>query len=202
MSRTSTKAKAARSWLREKIASNEQAYKDFLADKSDIREQILNDLLPYQRGPLPPEIGGIILPLLLSWAETTVAGHHFLRRLIAGLVRCGEPVPEAWREFHANVLDGTTVELPSPKGRKAVNERRDEVIGLLVSVLQIQFDLPRLANGYSRSGNSALEIVKDELSSVLPSLRSVQLDALEKAILRTARDRLSDPILGVMDRRT
>ncbi len=106
MSRTSTTAQAARSWLEEHLASHTPAFKDFLADKADIRQLFLADAFRYQSRPLPPAISGIVLLLLLSWAEITVAGHHFLRRLIAGLVRGGEPVPEAWRAFHANVLDG------------------------------------------------------------------------------------------------
>lgn len=202
MSATSTEGKAARIWLKGHLASHAQAFKGFIADKTDIRQLILADAFPYQSGPLPPNISGIVLPLMLSWAEATVAGHRFMRGLIAGLVRSGEPVPEAWREFHANVLDGTTLEPPSPKGRKAVNERRKEVISLLVTVLQIKFDLPRLSNPTNRTGDSALEIVKDELAIVCPELKVVEVDALEKTIMRRATDRIKDPIMSVMDHRT
>ena len=104
--------------------------------------------------------------------------------------------------FHANVLDGTTVEPRLPKGRKAVHERRNEIIALLVTVLQIKFGLPRLANPISRTGESALEIVKDKLVGLLPDLRAIEVDALEKAIMRRTKDHMTDPILGVMAHRT
>jgi hypothetical protein len=202
MSDPVTNAKAARAWLREHLEANAQAFKDFLSDETDIRQFILTAAFPYQAGPLPPEISGIVLPLLLSWAETTVAGHQFLRSLIAGLVRSGEPVPDALRGFHADVLDGTTREPPSAKGRKAVNERRDELIALMVTILQIRFNLPRLANPTNRNGESALEIVKVELVGVLPELNLIEVDALERAIMRRAKDYTTDPILSVMGRRT
>jgi len=189
-------------WLRRHLDANAQAYKDFLADEADIRQLILTDAFPYQAGPLPPKISGIVLPLLLSWAETTVAGHQFLRRLIAGLVRSDEPVPDDWRGFHADVLDGTTREPRSPRGRKAVHERRDDLISFMVTILQSRFDLPRLANPANRNGESALEIVKVELAGILPDLNLIEVEALEKAIMRRAKEYKTDPILSVMDRRT
>ena len=202
MSDPATNAQAARAWLRGHLDANAQAFKDFLADKADIRQLVLTATFPYQGGPLPPEISGIVLPLLLSWAKTSVAGHQFLRGLIAGLVRSGEPVPDVWRGFHADVLDGTTREPPSPKGRKAVHEQRDELISLLVTILQIRFDLPRLANTANRNGESALEIVKVELAGVLPDLNLLEVDALEKAITRRAKNYETDPILSVISQRT
>lgn len=202
MSDPVTNAQAARVWLRKHLDANAKAFKDFLADETDIRQLVLTAAFPYQAGPLPPGISGIVLPLLLSWAETTVAGHQFLRRLIAGLVRSGEPVPDVWRGFHADVLDGTTREPPSSKGRKAVHEQRDELISLMVTILQIRFDLPRLANPANRNGESALEIVKVELAGILPDLNLIEVDALEKAIMRRAKDYKTDPILNVMGRRT
>jgi hypothetical protein len=202
MSQKASSAQAARQWLQEHLASHELAFKDFLADAIDIRQLVLEYEFPYQPGPLPPVLSGIVLPLLLSWAETTVAGHYFLRRIIAGLVRSSEPVPEAWRKFHGDVLDGTTLEPPSPKGRKAVHEQRNELIALLVVVLQIQFGLPRLANPTRRTGDSALEIVKDELVGLLPDLRAIEVDALERAMMRRTKDHMTDPILGVIAHRT
>jgi hypothetical protein len=83
-----------------------------------------------------------------------------------------------------------------------VHERRNEIIALLVTVLQIKFGLPRLANPISRTGESALEIVKDKLVGLLPDLRAIEVDALEKAIMRRTKDHMTDPILGVMAHRT
>ena len=202
MNRSSTNAQAAQAWLRAHLDSHSEAFKEFLADGTDIRQLILADAFPYKSGSLPPEISGIVLLLLLQWAETTIAGHHFLRRIIAGLVRSGEPVPDDWRSFHANVLDGSTVTPPPTKGRIAVNERRDGLISVLVTVLQIRFDLPRLANPTSRNGETALEIVKAELETVFTDLQMVEIDALEKALQRQEQKATVDPILSVMNRRT
>ena len=202
MNSTSASAQAAREWLKKHLASKADAYKDFIANKADMQLLILSDAFPYNSGPLPPHISGIVLPLLLMWGETTIAGHHFLRRLIAGLVRSGEPVPEIWREFHAGVLAGSMVEPSPPKGRKPVTHQRDEIISLLVDILQIRFDLPRLTNATSRRGDTALEIVKNELARVLPELGNIEVDALERAIARRAAAREGDPILGIIDHRT
>lgn len=202
MNGSSTDAQAARSWLRRHLASHSEAFKEFLADDTEIRQLILEDAFPYESGPLPREISGVVLPLLLHWAETTIAGHHFLRRIIAGLVRSGEPVPDDWRSFHASVLDGSTVEPPRPKGRAAANARRNELISLLVTLLQIRFNLPRLANSTSRNGDTALEIVKGELETFFTDLQMVEIDALEKALKRQGERASEDPILSVIDRRT
>lgn len=202
MNRSSTNAQEARAWLRGLLVSHSEAFKEFREDGTDTRQLILADAFPYESGPLPREISGIVLPLLLQWAETTIGGHQFLRRIISGLVRSGEPVPDDWRSFHANVLDGSTVEPSPPKGRAAVNERRDELISFLVTLLQIRFNLPQLANPTSRNGETALEIVKAELETVFTDLQMVEIDALEKAMQRLEQKASVDPILSVMDRRT
>ncbi|MDV7201480.1 hypothetical protein RYZ18_09090 [Roseovarius sp. 10] len=202
MNSTSASAQAAREWLKKHLASKADAYKDFIANKADMQLLILSDAFPYKSGPLPPQISGIVLPILLRWGETTIAGHHFLRRLIAGLVHSGEPVPEIWRDFHAGVIAGSLVE-PSPsKGRKQVNQQRDEIISLLVDILQMRFDLPRLTNAANRTGESALEIVKDELTNVLPELGNIEVDALEQALIRRKAYHREDPILGTMNHLT
>lgn len=202
MNDKSASAQAAREWLRKHLASNADAYKDFTAKKTDIQLFILSDAYPYNSGPLPPRISGIVLLLLLQWGENTIAGHRFLRCLIAGLVRSGEAVPDIWRKFHAGVLDGSIIEPPPPRGRKSVNHQRDEIILLLVLVLQTGFALPRLTNYGSRRGDSALEIVKDELAHILPELGNIEVDALERAINRRAVARNRDPILATIDHRT
>jgi hypothetical protein len=193
--------KGARAWLKSQIAANRQALQDFLASKSDLRAEFLEDAFPYHSGPLPPSLGGIASPLLLQWAETDAAGLSYLRGVMAGLVRSGEPIPAVWRDLHAGILDGT-VSAPPVTGRTAVNDRRDELVMLLVSCLQIWFDLPQLANRCSRNGESAIEIVADELKELCPSLPMLTPDSIERAILRRANAKSSDPILGVIDQPT
>lgn len=202
MSDKSVPAKAAREWLHNHLALNTEAYKRFIESKEDIRLLILNDAFPYNTGPLPPQISGLVLPLLLRLGETTTAGHQFLRHLIAELVRSGEPVPDIWRKFHAGVLDGSKVEPLPPRGRKPSNHKRDEVILLLLDILQIRFGLPQLANPKKRPDESALEIIKDELKSVLPGLGNIEVDALRLAITRRRKLRERDPIIGLVDHRT
>jgi hypothetical protein len=193
--------KDARSWLKSYIAANRQALQDYLDSKSDLRAEFLRDAFPYHSGPLPPKLGGIASLLLLQWAETDAAGLSYLRLVMAELVRSGEPIPEVWRELHADILDGTA-SVPSLTGRTVVYDRRDELVLLLVSCLQIWFGLPRLANKFSRNGESAIEIVVDELKGLCTSLSMLTPDSAERAILRRARSKLTDPILGVLDQPT
>ena len=193
--------KGARAWLKSYIAVNRQALQVFLNSQSDLREEMLGDAFPYVSGPPPPKLGGIASPLLLQWAETDTAGLGYLRRVMAGLVRSGEPIPEVWRELHAGILDGTVL-APPVTGRTAVNDRRDELVDLLASYLQVEFGLSRLANRERRRGESAIEIVADELKELCPSLPMLTHDSIERAVLRRARAKSSDPILGVIDQPT
>lgn len=193
--------KGARAWLKSYITANQQALQVFLKSQSDLREEMLGDAFPYMSGPLPKKFGGIASPLLLQWAETDIAGFSYLRRVMAGLVRSGEPIPEVWRELHAGILDGT-VSAPPVTGRTAVRDRRDELVVLLVSYLQMEFGLSRLANRCSRHGESAIEIVADELKELCPSLPMLTPDSIERAVLRRANAKSSDPILGVIDQPT
>jgi hypothetical protein len=193
--------KGARAWLKSHIAANRQALQDYLDSKSDLRVEFLEDAFPYHSGPLPPSLGGIASPLLLQWAETDAAGLSYLRGVMAGLVRSGEPIPELWRDLHAGILDATVSALPVT-GRSAVYDRRDELVLLLMSCLQIRFGLPRLANRSSRNGDSAIEIVVDELKGLCTSLSMLTPDSIETAILRRTNAKLADPILGVIDRPT
>ena len=193
--------KGARAWLKSDITVNREALQVFLTSQSDLREEMLGNAFPYVSGPLPPELGGIVSLLLLQWAERETAGLSYLRRVMAGLVRSGEPIPEVWRELHAGILDGT-VSAPPVTGRTAVNDRRDELVDLLVSYLQMEFGLSLLANECSRHGKSAIEIVADELKELCPSLPMLTPDSIERAILRRANAKSSDPILGVIDQPT
>lgn len=193
--------KDARTWLKNYIAANQQALEDFLDSKSDLRKEVLEGAFPYHSGPLPPELSGIVSLLLLQWAETETAGLSYLRGVMAGLVRSGEPIPEVWRELHVRILDGKA-SVPPVTGRTVVYDRRDELVLLLVSCLQIWFGLPRLANRFSRNGESAVEIVVDELKVLCKSLSMLTLDSAEKAILRRARSKSTDPILSLLDRTT
>jgi hypothetical protein len=162
---------AARAWLHSFISQNEQTLKDFCSSKVDLREQILSEAFPYKSGPLPDQFGGLACLLMRRWAETTEGGFSFLRKIIAGLVRSREPVPEEWRYLHAGILDGT-INGPETKkkGRPPINARRDDLLSLVVMILQENYNLPRLANRASRDhsplsskGTSAIEIAADEL---------------------------------------
>jgi hypothetical protein len=189
--------KGARAWLKSYISANQQTFQVFINSKSDLREEELGDAFPYVSGPLPPKLSGIASLLLLQWAETDTAGLSYLRGVMARLVRSGEPIPEVWRELHADILDGT-VSARQAKGRVSVNDRRDSLVLRLVCDLQKKFNLPRLANRYSRSGDSAIEIVASELRGLCPSLPMLTPDAIEKAILRRKHAEQVDPIMGVL----
>lgn len=191
----------ARDWLITYIAANQQALQAFLNSESDLRAEIMRDVFPYAAGPLPPKLGGIASLLLLRWAETDSSGLSYLREVMAALVRSGEPIPEIWRELHARILDGT-ISVTPVTGRAVVNDRRDELLLVLVSFLHKEFGLSRLANKCSRHGESAIEIAADELKGLCPSLTMLTLDSIERAILRRASTKSFDAILGIIDNPT
>jgi hypothetical protein len=151
---------------------------------------------------LPAQLNGIASIALLHWAQTTVSGFNFLRKVIAGLVRSSQPVPEIWRNLHAGIMDGTITEPIGKKGRPVANERRDELVLLLVTMLQVQFALPRLANPTNRRGDSAIEIVKCELLASSLDLGLAALGSIERSLQRRESVRSSDTIVGVIDRQT
>lgn len=197
----SANPKGARAWLKSHIAANREGIEHYLTNGADILEETLEDVFPYTGGALPPKLDGIASIILLEWAETDDAALRYLRRIMAGLVRSGEPVPSVWRKLHANILDGTLLVQPS-KGRRPLNERRNKLISDLVSELQRRFKVARLANRLNRKGDSALEIIVDELKGLCPSLSTVELDSIETAIIRKQNTELSDPIIGVLKRLT
>jgi hypothetical protein len=197
----SANPEGARAWLKSYLAANQQALEDFLNSKSDLRKEFLEGAFPYHSGPLPGELGGIATPLLLQWAETETAGLSYLRGVMAGLVRSGKPIPEVWCELHARILDGTA-SAPKVKSRGSVNDRRDELVLLLVTILQSNFGLTRNSNPLSQKGESAIEIVVDELKPICRSLSMVAPSSVETAISRRAKARSVDPILAVVDQPT
>lgn len=191
----------ARAWLKNQITANRGAFHSFLGDRTDMREELLAERFPYKSGPLPPIFMGIASVLLLNLAETDRSGYAFLSKVMARLVRSGEPIPEIWREMHANILEGQAT-LPKAKGRSSEHNRRNDLVLLLTTYLQQRFQLPILANKCNRNGDSAIEIVVDELGGLCPSLPMLELDSLEKAINRRKKAKLADPILGILDRPT
>ena len=162
---------AARAWLKRMLITNHKALENFLNSPGDLREELLDAVFPYRSGPLPAQLDGIASIALLHWAQTTASGFNLVRKVIAGLVRSSQPVPEIWRNLHAGIVDGTIKAPIGKKGRPVTNERRDELVLLLVTMLQLQFALPRLANPTNRSGESAIEIVKGELLASSLELR-------------------------------
>lgn len=192
---------AARDWLSGVLSVNKTTLQRYLENKADPIEEVLAELFPYQSGPLPAQLDGIALLLLLNWAEKTPAGFSFLRKIIAGLVRSGQPVPEAWRDLHAGIVDGSVTAPSAGKGRPPVNQRRDELVLLLVIMMQDQFGLPRLSNRVNRHGAGVLKIVTDELKAHL-GLRFSDLDSIDKALARRKKARAADPVIGVLDRWT
>lgn len=193
---------AARAWLKRMLITNHKALENFLNSPDDLREELLDAVFPYRSGPLPAQLDGIASIALLDWAQTTASGFNFLRKVIAGLVRSSQPVPEIWRNLHAGIVDGTIKAPIGKKGRPVANERRDELVLLLVTMLQLQFALPRLANPTNRSGESAIEIVKGELLASSLELRLAALGSIERSLQRREAVRSSDTIVGVIDRQT
>jgi len=192
----------ARAWLKGEITANRVALHRLLhGNRSDMREELLAERFPYKSGPLPPIFGGIASVLLLNLAETDLSGYAFLRKVMARLVRSGEPIPEVWREMHANILEGQAT-LPQAKGRPSKHNRRNDLVLLLMSSLQKKFRLPILASKSNRNGDSAIEIVVDELGWLCPSLLMLEADSLETAVNRRKQAKLADPILGIFDRPT
>ena len=201
--------KGARTWLHDYISSKQKMLKDYRDSNVDLREELLADMFPYLSGPFPSMLSGIAsLHLLdwdkslLEWAEETTAGYNFLRKVIADLVRSGQPVPKVWRHLGAGIIDGSITAPSERQGRGFSNDRRDELETILLIKLQSKFNLVRLANPLSRSGDSAIEIMHAELSQIWPNLKMVQLESIEKAILRRQKTRSSDPIIGGIDRQT
>jgi hypothetical protein len=193
---------AARVWLKGKLSANKTALEGFLESRVDLREDLLDSFFPYQSGPLPAQLDGIASLLLLHWAKTTVPGFSFLRKVIARMVRNSQPVPEVWRDLHAGILDETVIAPAGKKGRPVANERRDELVLLLVTKLQVKFSLPRLANYTNRSGKSAIEMVTHELKAASLIVTFPELDSIETALLRIEAARPADPIIGTIDRQT
>lgn len=194
--------KAARAWLKGVITANQKEMKGFLEDKLDLREEFLNELFMYRSGGLTPAYEGLASLWLLELARTTPAGYNFLRKLIAELVRNRESVPEVWREMHAGILDGSNEQPGINTGRPAVHERRDELLEILIKLLQIKFGLPRLSNDLNLSGNSAIEIVFDELSPYCRSLSMVMPKSVEMSVRRGEIKKSADPILRIINRPT
>ena len=71
------------------------------------------------------------------------------------------------------------------RGRKTRNARRDLLIWLLIRVLQANFDISKRSNDAREDDpdfpDSALEIIRDELSTVDPKIGKITLKRLHNA---------------------
>jgi hypothetical protein len=201
MSRSVPDYDAARAWLKSYIAENRPALVEFLNSDRALAEDHLAKAFPYEGGPLPAQLGGIVSILLLQWAETTTAGFWYLRRVMGRLVRSGEPVPELWRNLHAGILDGTITEPITKGGRGSVNERRDNLAERLAVVLKNKFGLPWENNSLNQRGQSAVSIVHAELSELAPNLSMIKPESLAKRIRDRKKDGDQDPIISLLNRR-
>lgn len=184
---------AARDWLQHVVASNRPVLEDFLAGEAELSEIHLQE-----RFPSSVSLGGLPGMLLRQWADIDRSAFDFIRKKIAEMVRAAQPVPDSWRELHAKLVEGAA-KAPKKRGRSAVNEKRDELLTIVVKTLERKFNLPRLANPTARLGDSAIEIAVGVLTAVSPGLAMVQPEAIDRAITRREKSRSEDPMIRILD---
>jgi|TARA_X000000950_G_scaffold7160_1_gene7807 hypothetical protein len=183
------KSEQARSFVRAWTEQNEQLIKTWLNGTKSI-EAVGADLIRFmldasmENGAL--DLRGIQGPFIESLFRHAPGGEIAARQFFAERIESGEKVPKEFQKLCAELLRGESVSSMKLKpGPDNSSGRRDALILVLTRMLEAKFDLTIRVNDARENDpdfpDSCLEIVRDELSVIEPSIGNVSLKHLHKS---------------------
>ena len=191
-------SESARACVREYVEQNAQLIISWLEGSGTVEdvsaELILSEVEKYKLNG-KPDLRGIAGPIIDKIFREAPGGEIAARRYLAECIASGHGVPmqleQLCRELLLNKPIGKSSKVSRTKrGPKNKNGRRDLLIWLLMKVLQANFDISKRSNDAREDDpdfpDSALEIIRDELSIVDPEIGKISLKRLHNAALKFA----------------
>ena len=183
----------ARACVREYVEQNTDLIHSWLDGSGTLEdvsaELILSEVERYNLNG-KPDLRGIAGPIIDKLFREAPGGEIAARRYLAECIASGHGVPmeleRLCRELLLNKPIGKSSKAsPTKRGPKNKNGRRDLLIWLLMKVLQANFDISKRSNDAREDDpdfpDSALEIIRDELSKVDPEIGKISLKRLHNA---------------------
>ncbi len=183
----------ARACVREYVEQNWDLIHSWLEGSGTLEdvsaELILSEVERYNFDG-KPDLRGIAGPIIDKIFREAPGGKIAARRYLAECIASGHGVPEEleqlWRELLLNKpIEKSSKESCTKRGPKYKNGRRDLLIWLLMKVLQANFDISKRSNDAREDDpdfpDSAIEIIRDELSKVDPEIGKISLKRLHNA---------------------
>lgn len=188
-------AEIARACVREYVEQNAQLIHAWLEGSGTVEdvgaELILSEVERYNLHS-KPDLRGLTAPYIESLFRNLPGGELAARRYLAECIASGHGVPRQLGQLCQELLLDKPKPNASPakRGPKTRNARRDLLIWLLIRVLQANFDISKRSNDAREDDpdfpDSALEIIRDELSTVDPEIGKISLKRLHNAALKFA----------------
>jgi len=184
------RSERARAFIRDYVEENSEFLHAWL-EKDGTLEEVGAELvffevqrLHFNEKPALDGLGGLFMEDIFREAP---GGEIAARRFLEECIASGHGVPRQFEGLCRELLLNKPITRNSgaaraKKGRKTRNARRDLLIWLLMKVLQDKFGLTKRTNDAREDDpdfpDSALEIIRDELSIVAPEIGEISLKRL------------------------
>ena len=183
----------ARACVREYVEQNAQLIRSWLEGSGTLEdvgaELILSEVEGYNFDG-KPDLRGIAGPYIEALFRDLPGGQIAARRYLEECIVSGHVVPKQFEQLCIDLLHNKPIGKSSKasstkRGPKKKNGRRDLLIWLLMKVLQANFDISKRSNDAREDDpdfpDSALEIIRDEISKVDPEIGKISLKRLHNA---------------------
>ena len=190
----------ARACVREYVEQNAQLIRSWLEGSGSLEdvgaELILSEVERYNRNG-KPDLRGLAGPSIDKIFREAPGGEKAARLYLAECITSGHGIPRQLGQLCQELLLDKPLEKNpnashAKRGPKTRNTRRDLLIWLLMRVLQVHFKLTKRSNDARVDDpdfpDSALEIIRDELSYVDPAIGKTSLKRLHNATQKFAAD--------------
>jgi len=183
----------ARACVREYVEQNAQLIRSWLEGSGTLEdvgaELILSEVEGYNFDG-KPDLRGIAGPYIEALFRNLPGGQIAARRYLEECIVSGHVVPKQFEQLCIDLLHNKPIgefskASSTKRGPKKKNGRRDLLIWLLMKVLQANFDISKRSNDAREDDpdfpDSALEIIRDEISKVDPEIGKISLKRLHNA---------------------
>ena len=159
-------------------------------------ELILSEVEKYKLSS-KPDLRGLTGPYIEALFRNLPGGEIAARRYLVECIASGHVVPKQFEHLCIDLLLNKPIgksskESCTKRGPKYKNGRRDLLIWLLMKVLQANYDISKRSNDAREDDpdfpDSALEIIRDEISKVDPEIGKISLKRLHNAAEKFAAD--------------
>lgn len=190
----------ARGCVREYVEQNAQLIRSWLEGSGTLEdvsaELILSEVEKYKLSS-KPDLRGLTGPYIEALFRNLPGGEIAARRYLVECIASGHVLPKQFEHLCIDLLLNKPIgksskESCTKRGPKYKNGRRDLLIWLLMKVSQANYDISKRSNDAREDDpdfpDSALEIIRDEISKVDPEIGKISLKRLHNAAEKFAAD--------------